>query len=68
MKGIPLKKWEWSFNDGNGISFADTSYPTDGVVEHLYEQPGYYYPFLKVTDEDGCYNFCLFIELYWHKG
>ncbi|MBX2925806.1 MAG: PKD domain-containing protein [Chitinophagaceae bacterium] len=52
--GIPVKKWEWTFGDGDSFSFADTGYPQGGLVEHLYGQPGFYYPVLKVTDADGC--------------
>ncbi|MBX3258057.1 MAG: PKD domain-containing protein [Chitinophagaceae bacterium] len=52
--GIPIKSWEWNFNDGSSLSFGDISAFPGGLIAHSYEQPGFYYPTLKVTDADGC--------------
>lgn len=52
--GVVIKKWEWNFSDGDTLSYADTSYPLQGLTEHQYKEPGFYYPVLKVTDADGC--------------
>lgn len=52
--GVAIKKWEWNFSDGDTLSYADTSYPLQGLTEHYYKEPGFYYPVLKVTDADGC--------------
>jgi len=29
-EGVPLKKWEWNFYDGDTLTYADTSYPLNG--------------------------------------
>lgn len=54
MDGVPLRIWEWDFFDGKTLSFTDADYPANGLVEHLYDQPGLYSPTLKVTDAEGC--------------
>jgi gliding motility-associated-like protein len=53
-EGIAIKKWEWNFTDGETLSYTDEDYPSGGLVQHQYAEPGYYYPTLKVTDADGC--------------
>ncbi len=52
--GIPIKKWEWNFMDGDTLHHTDDDYPSNGLVQHQYAEPGDYYPTLKVTDADGC--------------
>lgn len=52
--GVPIKNWEWDFGDDNKYTHADSLYPLNGLVSHLYDEPGYYYPILTVTDQDGC--------------
>lgn len=46
---IAISKWEWSFGDGEQMT---TFKP--GPVTHKYSNPGYYSPFLKITDKNGC--------------
>lgn len=52
--GIPIKKWEWNFMDGDTLSHTNENYPVNGLVPHHYAEPGDYYPTLMVTDADGC--------------
>lgn len=52
--GIPIKSWVWDFNDAEQYTHTDTNYPVNGLVPHLYANPGYYYSTLTVTDADGC--------------
>ncbi|MEP6724515.1 MAG: PKD domain-containing protein [Bacteroidota bacterium] len=45
-----IVRWNWSFGDGNFQSFT-----TGGTtVNHFYNNPGYYYVTLNVTDAGGC--------------
>ncbi len=52
--GVPIKDWVWNFSDGDQYAHADTNYPANGQVSHLYPDPNTYYPVLTITDADGC--------------
>lgn len=47
---IPIKTWAWNFGDNQ-----TQTYNNSGPFQHLYANPGYYYPTLTVTDADGCF-------------
>lgn len=44
-----IASWEWNFGDG-----TTEKYTQGGQVTHKYNDPGYYYASLKVTDKNGC--------------
>ncbi|MEX6687886.1 PKD domain-containing protein [Danxiaibacter flavus] len=46
---ITISKWEWTFGDGEQITTFKA-----GAVKHKYNNPGYYSPYLKITDKNGC--------------
>jgi gliding motility-associated-like protein len=48
---VPIVLWTWSYGDGK-----TESYTKGPEASHVYASPGNYYPSLKVTDKDGCYN------------
>ncbi|PSL28978.1 PKD domain-containing protein [Chitinophaga ginsengisoli] len=48
-KGKPIKSWSWDFGDGTAAQVF-----TAPPFKHTYSKSGYYYPKLKVTDQDGC--------------
>ena len=47
---VAIKKWDWTFGDGNTQSYTTARNP----VNHIYQNPGQFYVTLKVTDNDGC--------------
>jgi PKD repeat protein len=46
---VPIVKWEWDFGDGTKISKN-----TGGNFGYRYSTPGDFFPYLKITDADGC--------------
>jgi len=46
---VPILKWEWNYGDGKFETLT-----SGGTINHKYENPGWYYVSLKVTDKDGC--------------
>ncbi len=46
-----IVKWEWDFAD-----YKPQTLFSGGSTIHTYNNPGYYYPLLTVTDSDGCFN------------
>lgn len=47
--GKPVKTWSWDFGDGTPAKTF-----TAPPFKYTYHRSGYFYPTLKVTDEDGC--------------
>ncbi len=47
---VPIKKWAWDFGDGSSVILSN-----GGMLTHNYPAPGYFYPFLTVTDSIGCF-------------
>ena len=48
-----IVKYEWDW-EGNGTYDLDAG--TNPIATHAYEEPGVYYPTLRVTDNDGLTN------------
>jgi PKD repeat protein len=46
----PIAKFEWDF-EGDGVWDEDSG--TLSYVEHVYEAPDFYYPVVRVTDDEG---------------
>ncbi|UPK72275.1 PKD domain-containing protein [Chitinophaga filiformis] len=48
-KGKPITKWSWDFGDSSAAQVF-----TAAPFKHTYNQSGYFYPKMTVTDQDGC--------------
>ncbi|SDG20880.1 PKD domain-containing protein [Chitinophaga filiformis] len=48
-KGKPITTWTWNFGDSSAVKVF-----TAPPFKHTYNQSGYFYPKLTVTDQDGC--------------
>jgi gliding motility-associated-like protein len=44
-----IKEWQWNFGDGQSLNATK-----GGEVSHKYNDPGYYFVSLRVTDNSGC--------------
>ncbi|HEY4062560.1 MAG TPA: PKD domain-containing protein [Puia sp.] len=46
---VPIVSWQWGFGDNQSLMLSQP-----GSASHTYSNPGYYWPALTVTDQEGC--------------